>query len=113
MVPPPENPKPQSPDKLPPKPRPPSHRSELVSWATLMRHSSSIDVESCQKSACGGRMRLVSVITDPAAIHRILRHLGEPTEPESLEPARGPPYFRSRLFRRHAARLATDVPSAA
>jgi hypothetical protein len=34
---------------------------------------------------------------------RYLRHLGEPIDPPPLSPARGPPYFQSRILRRRPA----------
>jgi hypothetical protein len=36
-------------------------------------------------------MRVIAFITDPPTIHDILVHLGEPTAPPQIAPARGPP----------------------
>jgi len=36
-------------------------------------------------------MKLIDFITEPATVSRILEHLGEPTKPPPLSPARGPP----------------------
>ncbi len=36
-------------------------------------------------------MQIIAFVTDTASIRRILAHLGEPDEPSSLSPARGPP----------------------
>ena len=47
-------------------------------------------------------MKLVAIVTDPGSIKRVLRHLGEPTDPPAREPARGPPYWKSRVLRRSA-----------
>jgi hypothetical protein len=47
-------------------------------------------------------MKLLAMVTDPKPIARILRHLGEPTEPPAREPARGPPFWKSRVLRRAA-----------
>jgi hypothetical protein len=41
--------------------------------------------------ACGGDIRLISFITEPGPIRKILTHLGEPLEPPPISPARGPP----------------------
>ena len=41
--------------------------------------------------ACGGDIRLIAFITEPGPIRKILTHLGEPLEPPTLAPARGPP----------------------
>jgi hypothetical protein len=40
---------------------------------------------------CGGDIRLISFITDPGPIRKILTHLGEPLDPPRVSPARGPP----------------------
>jgi hypothetical protein len=47
-------------------------------------------------------MKLLAVVTDPKSMERILRHLREATEPPKREPARGPPYWKSRVLRRSA-----------
>jgi hypothetical protein len=43
----------------------------------------------CPKS--GGEMKIIAFITEGTAIREILGHLGEPTSPPRLMPARGPP----------------------
>ncbi len=40
---------------------------------------------------CGQPMRIIAFILDPPVIERILTHVGEPTEPPALLPARSPP----------------------
>jgi hypothetical protein len=40
---------------------------------------------------CGNPMKIVAFITDPASLSRILTHLGVPTKPPTLHPARAPP----------------------
>ena len=40
---------------------------------------------------CGGDIRLMSFITQPETIRKILTHLGEPLVPPPVSPARGPP----------------------
>jgi hypothetical protein len=44
-----------------------------------------------QCPACGGDIRLISFITEPGPIPKILTHLGEPLERPPVSPARGPP----------------------
>jgi len=44
-------------------------------------------------------MKLHALAEDPKAIRKILQHLGEPTEVPPTSPARGPPYYKSRVFR--------------
>ena len=36
-------------------------------------------------------MRIIAFVLDPPVIERILRHIGEPTEPPVILPARSPP----------------------
>jgi hypothetical protein len=45
-------------------------------------------------------MRLLAMVTDPKSVARYLRGLGEPTEAPTRTPARGPPYWKSRVLRR-------------
>ena len=63
-------------------------RSNLL-WAQLMERSFGFDVLACPR--CGGRLRLIALIDDPAVIRRILRHLSLPTEVPAARPSRGPP----------------------
>ena len=42
-------------------------------WAALMQRAFAIDVLACPH--CGGRMRLIATIHDPAVIRQILAHL--------------------------------------
>ena len=37
--------------------------------------------------SCGGDIRLIAFITEPAPIRKILAHLGEPLQPPSVSPA--------------------------
>jgi hypothetical protein len=40
---------------------------------------------------CGGKMKLIAVILERAAIRKILMHIGLPSEPPALAPARASP----------------------
>ena len=40
---------------------------------------------------CGQPMRIIAFVLDPPVIERVLRHVGEPTEPPVVLPARSPP----------------------
>jgi hypothetical protein len=57
------------------------------SWAALMHRAFAIDVLTCPH--CGGRLRLIATLHDPAVIRKILAHLGmarsgpSPGPPES------------------------------
>jgi len=69
------------------EPRPPKPR--YYAWADLMRRTFGYDVNACLE--CGGRMKLIAMIEEPAVIAKILSHLGLPTEPPQAHPARPPP----------------------
>ena len=47
-------------------------------------------------------MKLLAIVTDPKSVARFLRGLGEPTDVPERAPARGPPYWQSRVLRRGA-----------
>jgi hypothetical protein len=61
------------------------------------------EVDKCDQ--CGARLRLRALLTAAANIERFLRYLGEPTELPPLSPARGPPFFKSRVLRRKLGEL--------
>jgi hypothetical protein len=99
--------------RIVPKPPPPTEDLDASSdsppkrggsryrpWAELLKRTFGVDVLECPK--CKGRMKLLAVVTDPKSMERILRHLREATEPPKREPARGPPYWKSRVLRRTA-----------
>jgi len=44
---------------------------------------------SCPR--CGQPMRIIAFVLDPPVIQRILGHIGEPTTPPAVSPARSPP----------------------
>jgi hypothetical protein len=51
-----------------------------------------VEIETCRR--CGGRLRVIASIEEPAVIQRILDHLGGGEDRASLDPAhssRGPP----------------------
>ncbi len=62
--------------------------SSRMLWADLLRRVFEVDVLACP---CGGRRRMIAMITQPAPIRRILSHIGLPTSGPSLAPARPPP----------------------
>ena len=62
-------------------------------WAWLLRRVFLIEVLRCAR--CGGRRQIVGPVTEPAAIPRILRHLGIPAAAPRLDPARAPPELDS------------------
>jgi hypothetical protein len=54
-----------------------------------MQRTFGTDVLECPD--CGGRRTVVALIDEPDVIRRILTHLGLPTSPPQLHPARPPP----------------------
>ena len=48
--------------------------SPRVAWATLLRRPHGCDVLAC--GGCGGRLRVLNAITEPAIARKILDHLG-------------------------------------
>ena len=54
-------------------------------WADLLRRVFALDVLACPR--CGGRMRVLATIDDPAVIRRILAHLELPLDEPPLAPA--------------------------
>ena len=80
--------------------KPPTHRSGWRPWSDLMRRCFAIDVQKCPR--CSGRMTLRAPLTEAPSIQRLLRHLGEPTEPPKLSSARSPPFYESRVLRRRS-----------
>jgi hypothetical protein len=62
-----------------------------------MQRTFGVDVLACPR--CGGRLRLLALITHRAVAERILRHLGLPTERPVPRPARPPPASASALER--------------
>ena len=51
----------------PPTPRP-------WAWAALLRRVLALDVLACP--CCGGRLRVIATVQDPAVVRTILAHLG-------------------------------------
>ena len=67
-------------------------------WAELLLRTFALDVLRCP--SCGGRMRLLAMITQPASAARFLAAMGEATEVPRRSPSRGPPYWKSCILRR-------------
>src|SRR5262249_55408168 len=59
------------------------------SWAALMHRAFAVDVLACPH--CGGRLRLIATLHDPAVIRKILAHLGRAPSEESPGPPRPRP----------------------
>lgn len=85
-----------------PEPEAANARGRYRPWAELLKRTFAFDVLAC--GHCGGRLRLVALVTEAASITRCLRALGEPTEPPSRAPPRGPPYWARSTGPDHARR---------
>lgn len=66
-------------------------RAARYAWALLLARIYQVFPLVCP--LCGAEMRIIAFITDPVAVRAILAHLGEPTEPPRIAPARGPPLW--------------------
>ncbi len=64
-----------------------------MSWARLLKRVFDIDIERCQ--ACGGKLKIIAVIEEPALIERILTHLGLSAQPPPRTPARRVDIFQA------------------
>lgn len=58
-------------------------------WAELLKRVFQIDLTECPD--CGGEVKLIAVIMERKVVRKILDHLGLPSEPPRVTPARGPP----------------------
>jgi hypothetical protein len=55
--------------------RTPAERHRALTWAQRLKRVFRIDIETCER--CGGKVRIIASIEDPAVIGRILAHLGQ------------------------------------
>jgi hypothetical protein len=60
-------------------------------WAMLLARIYEVFPLVCPH--CGAPMRIIAFLTDTASVTRMLQHLGEPTQPPPVSPARGPPQW--------------------
>jgi hypothetical protein len=69
-----------------------AERRAAMTWAQRLKRVFNIDIEAC--SACGGEVRIIASIEDPAVINKILAHLDAIAQPAGggrLPPCRAPP----------------------
>ena len=76
--------------------RSPAERHRAMSWAQRLKRVFRIDIESCER--CGGKVKIIASVEDPAVIGRILAHLeqtkqasGSAADLTTAHRARGPP----------------------
>ena len=84
----------------PPAPTPNPSAAELAPrraaryiWARLLARIYEVFPLLCPW--CGAEMPIIAFITDPSTVRDILDHLGEPTAPPRIAPARGPPLWEA------------------
>jgi hypothetical protein len=58
-------------------------------WAMLLARIYETIPLTCPN--CGAEMRIIAFITDSSSVQQILGHIGEPSTPPVIAPARGPP----------------------
>jgi hypothetical protein len=64
-----------------------------MSWARMRKRVFAIDIWHCPH--CGGRLKIIAAIADPAVIVGILSHLKLPARAPPRSPARAPPLFQT------------------
>jgi len=70
----------------------PAERRASMNWAQRLKRVFNIDIETC--SECGGAVKIIASIEDPAVIRKILAHLDEKAATAvtaQLPPCRAPP----------------------
>ncbi len=71
-------------------------RQRSLTWAQRLKRVFAVDIEVCLQ--CGGRLRVIASIEEPAVIERILEHLGrDAASVDPAHPSRAPPQ-RDRLL---------------
>jgi hypothetical protein len=70
----------------------PAHRrAARYAWAMLLARIYEVFPLGCPRR--GAAMRIIAFVTDGPTVRDILAHLGEPTAPLRIAPARGPPLW--------------------
>jgi hypothetical protein len=86
----------------------PRTRSSRMLWAQLLARIYEVLPLLCP--VCGGEMRIISFITLPSTVERILLHLDLPHRPPRVSPARGPPQAELHLDQSPTFDLAAPEP---
>ena len=77
------------PDQSQDKPQGRARMAAARCWAMLLARIYECLPLACPR--CGEPMRLIAFILEPPVVEKILLHIGEPTEPPAVLPARAPP----------------------
>ena len=72
---------------------PPTNPHAAMSWTQCLKRVFKIEIETCE--ICGGQVKVIAAIEDPAVIKRILAHLenSQDAGPHPEHPPRAPPQF--------------------
>ena len=62
-----------------------------IDWATLLKRVHSVDALACP---CGGRLKFVELITEPATAREVLATMGLPTDLPPIARARSPDFYQ-------------------
>jgi len=60
----------------------PAERRAAMTWAQRLKRVFNIDIETCAE--CGGDVKIIACIEDPAVIQKILAHLDDRASPADL-----------------------------
>lgn len=71
------------------KTRSAAERHAAMTWARRLKRVFNIDIETCHH--CGGHVRIIASIEDPAVIRQILEHLGQRAAAAPIPRSRAPP----------------------
>jgi hypothetical protein len=92
----PTTPTPSTPGSKAPAPQPPDIAPSRPSkWAALLARIYEVFPLICP--TCQEPLSFIAFLTDPEPIAQILAHIGEPTSPPLVHPARGPPQTELRM----------------
>lgn len=76
----------------------PEERHRAMAWMQRLKRVFNIDIETCER--CGGKVKVIASIEDPAVIAHILKHLKQKgvlktgIQPHELPQERAPPVMR-------------------
>ena len=84
-------PTPPAPPPAPPAAEPAHCGAARYAWALLLARIYEVFPLGCP--LCGAEMRIIAFSTNGPTVRNILVHLGEPTAPPRIVPARGPPLW--------------------
>lgn len=69
--------------------------SRRLDWAVMMKRNWGFDVLICPR--CRRKMHVISTITEPSVVRKLLEHLGVRASPLTRAPARGPDWEQADL----------------